>query len=80
MNYKNELEKYLNNSNIKLNKNDITNTTIINQTQQLEESIVQPPRYYSKVVEECLNFEEVNTKKVKYNKLELQYKKIPPRQ
>jgi hypothetical protein len=60
MNYKDELQKYLSSSNI--NTTNINNT-IINKT-QLDESELLPPRKYNKVVEECLNFEEVNTKKV----------------
>ena len=68
MNYKNELEKYLNISTITKKTNDKANITTLNKTQPLEESILLPPRYYSKVVEECLNFEEVNSKKVNINK------------
>ena len=68
MNYKDELQKYLNNSNS--NISNLNNITIINKT-QIEESILLPPRNYNKVVEECLNFEEVNVKKVNIFNLEL---------
>jgi hypothetical protein len=77
MNYKYELEKYLNSS--KTNHSDLTNShlgiskvesTFI-QTTVLSESTILPSHKYNKVIEECLNFEDVDTRKVFYIKIEL---------
>jgi hypothetical protein len=75
MNYKYELERYLNNSKSKL---DITNTTTYADNHKavdstflkssngvLSESNIIKERKYHRVIEECLNFEDINTRKVR---------------
>jgi hypothetical protein len=78
MNYKCELEKYLNSSKSKLddsamttkaNKIDLTNnkhdSTLLRTTAAvLNDSSILPTHKYYKVIEECLNFEDVDTRKV----------------
>jgi hypothetical protein len=70
MNYKYELEKYLNNSRSKLDseisKLCVNNSSVASTQGGISESTILPSFKYKKVIEECLNFEEVDSRKVKF--------------
>jgi hypothetical protein len=78
MNYKHELERYLNNSRSKaIDDSDISISRVVGntkaadissfiQTTALSESTILPSHKYNKVIQECLNFEDIDTKKVKF--------------
>ena len=70
MYYKSELEKYLSTSQSKINLSN-NDTAIFNDELKsdfkksiYDESVILPTRNYNNLIEECLNFDEIDTKKV----------------